>query len=88
MEALLKYASTSMTNPGKVAVEVLRRKLDLVTRLPSDAVVGQGFIVGQDFIVGQGFVVEQGLWGTAASPVLHKMSGKSKAGLHNPGEIA
>ena len=41
MEALLKYASTSMTNPGKVAV--LHRNLDLEARWRSDSVIEQSF---------------------------------------------
>jgi hypothetical protein len=42
MEALLKYASTSMTNPGKVAIEVLHQKPDLAARLLTDSAVGPG----------------------------------------------
>lgn len=40
MEALLKYASTSMTNPGNVAVEVLHRKPDLEVRLFTESAIG------------------------------------------------
>lgn len=40
MEALLNYASTSMTNPGNVAVEVLHGKPDLEVRLFTDSDIG------------------------------------------------